>query len=105
MLIVLRQANIDVSAHYKNALTKRQAAFIRVESVEAFDYGLEFLPTKDRIRNHQLIEKVKNADWAEPNTGIIYDFLNIVPDSWLSFIPSHLEIQIPRSRQTSLDSK
>ena len=95
MLIILRQPNIDVSADYKNALTLQDAAFIRAYSAEVFDYGLQFLPSKDQDQTHDLIKKVNDSDWMEPNTGIVYDFLYLAPDSWLSFVPVHLEIKIP----------
>lgn len=95
MLIILRQPNIDISASYKDSLSIKEAAFMRCECAEVFEYGVEFLPLKDLSGTHQLIKKVHKDCWEEPNTGLVYEFLHIVPPSWLKFIPKHLELVPP----------
>lgn len=98
MLVLLRQANIKFDTFSHGKLRLHEASFIRAKFVEIFEYGVVILPIAGED-NHTLIEKVKRDCWKEPNTGIVYDFLEIrTPDS-LSFLPKHLEIEPAPSRQ------
>ena len=49
--------------------------------------------------NHTLIEKVQQDRWKEPNTGIIYDHMEIRTLDSIFLLPNHLEIHPAPARQ------
>ena len=89
MVIQLRQEMVSVGTPYDGRLSLKDSGFLRVTFVEIFEYGVVFCPSTEGP--HYMISKVPNDCWEEPNTGIVYEFLQIRDDERGSF-PQHLEI-------------
>lgn len=98
MFILFRQTNIKLGTSKDGELRLLDASFIRAKFLEVFEYGIVILPTEGED-NHSLIEKVDGDCWKEPNTNIVYDYVEIREEADSVLIPQHLEIHPPPSRQ------